>query len=181
MPNKLPELYFCPIPPKELFPPSYKDLPKNLIGYFPVSNNVDNIKEAVQILRNESYAIKKLPADYIMIKRSLSPVHWYSENYGIILPINNQDKIKGFIRQLKTEFFFKLPIGPDNTPTWDFMNNVIKNSLDNFIPKRKCMTPTRNIDSLKHYSSTIRATKRAINSSKNNNSEDVFSRLPAIA
>ncbi|CAG8479604.1 17515_t:CDS:2 [Acaulospora colombiana] len=60
------------------------------------------------------------------------------------------------------------------------MNNTIKNSLDNNIPKRKCMTPTCNIDPLKHYSSAIRATKRAINASKNNNSEDVFSRLPAI-
>ncbi|CAG8477751.1 5097_t:CDS:2 [Acaulospora colombiana] len=61
------------------------------------------------------------------------------------------------------------------------MNNAIKNSLDNNIPKRKCMTPTRNIDPLKHYFSAIRVTKRAINASKNNNSEDVFSRLPAIA
>ncbi|CAG8672418.1 15452_t:CDS:1, partial [Acaulospora colombiana] len=42
------------------------------------------------------------------------------------------------------------------------------------------MTPIRNIDPLKHYSSAIRATKRAINVSKNNNSKDVFSRLPAI-
>ncbi|CAG8659503.1 458_t:CDS:1, partial [Acaulospora colombiana] len=63
----------------------------------------------------------------------------------------------------------------------DFMNNAIKNSLDNNIPKQKCMTPTCNIDPLKHYSNAIRVTKRAINTSKNNNREDVFLRLPVIA
>ncbi|CAG8568128.1 15609_t:CDS:2 [Acaulospora colombiana] len=73
----------------------------------------DKSREAVQILRNESYALKKLLANYIITKRPLPPVYWYSENYRIILPINNQDKVKGFIRQLKTEFFFKLSIGPE--------------------------------------------------------------------
>ncbi|CAG8472379.1 11090_t:CDS:2 [Acaulospora colombiana] len=81
--NKLPELYFYLLPLKEPLPPSYKDLSKNLIGYLPVSNNVADFKEAVQILRNESYALKKLLADYIMTKRSSPPVHWYSENYEI--------------------------------------------------------------------------------------------------
>ncbi|CAG8543680.1 11851_t:CDS:1, partial [Acaulospora colombiana] len=75
VPNKLPELYFCFLSPKEPLPLFYKDLPKNMIGYFPVSNNVADIKEAVQILRNESYTLKKLPADYIITKRPFPPVH----------------------------------------------------------------------------------------------------------
>ncbi|CAG8457021.1 4262_t:CDS:2, partial [Acaulospora colombiana] len=108
-----------------------------------------------------------------------------SNDIRLIPPEDEQQKILDFCNEItlcnrSPEAIINLFLKFRDEPR-DFMNNAIKNSLDNNIPKRKCMTLIRNIDPLKHYSSAIRAIKRAINASKNNNSEDIFSRLPVIA
>jgi hypothetical protein len=113
VPNKLPESYFNLPPPKLPLPPSYTDLPEYIAQYFPVDNNPERILSGVQILRDENYAVWKLPQDFIKAKRPLPPAHWFSENNGNILPIIDQDKVKEFINQLRGKFFFKLPLGPD--------------------------------------------------------------------
>jgi hypothetical protein len=113
VPNKLPESYFNLPPPKSPLPPSYKDLPSHLANQFPTDNDSETIKDHVQLLRDNNFAVKRLPLDYIRVKRPLPPFHWYSENNSILLPATTQEEAEILIKNLKSKFFFKLPLGPN--------------------------------------------------------------------
>jgi hypothetical protein len=89
------------------------DLPFELAHHFPIENNPEAIRSVIDLLRTNNYAVKRLPMDYIQVKRPLPPAHWYSENNSILLPINSQEEVKNLIHSLKQKFFFKLPLGPE--------------------------------------------------------------------
>jgi hypothetical protein len=113
VPSKLPDSYFQLPPPKKPLPPSYKDLPPNITKHFPVDNNSESIHDGTEILRENNFAVRRLPLDYIKVRHPLPPAHWFSENNAIILPINQQEEVKNLITTLKEKFFFKLPLGPE--------------------------------------------------------------------
>jgi hypothetical protein len=122
VPSKLPNSYFQLPPPKLPLPPSYKDLPLDLATQFPVTNDPISIQLKTKLLRENNFAVKQLPRDYIIVKRPLPPVHWYAENNAILLPINHQDEVQEFITHLKNQFTFKLPLD----------SNWIKEGLDQY-------------------------------------------------
>jgi hypothetical protein len=113
VPNKLPESYFDLPPPKSPLPPSFKDLPSHLVNHFPTNNDPESIKNHVQLLRDNNFAVLRLPLDYIRVKRPLPPPHWYSENNSILLPVTTQEESETLIKDLKAKFFFKLPLSPE--------------------------------------------------------------------
>jgi hypothetical protein len=113
VPSKLPDSYFELPPPKSTLPSSYMDLPSELSHHFPVENCPEAIRSVVDLLRTNNYAVRRLPMDYIQVKRPLPPAHWYSENNSIPLPIQSQEEVKNLIQSLKQKFFFKLPLGPE--------------------------------------------------------------------
>ena len=79
---------------KKVLPSDYRDLPHNLAIKFPVLNEIENIKEAVNLLRNNHYIVYRIPNDWIQKKGPLPPPHWHAENNGLTLPITDQYQVK---------------------------------------------------------------------------------------
>jgi len=113
VPSKLPESYFELPPPKTQLPSSYKELPANLAKHFPTPNDPEVIKFCTELLRSNNYAVRRLPTDFIRVKRPLPPVYWYSENNSTLLPVILQEDADALIKDLNSKYFFKLPLGPE--------------------------------------------------------------------
>jgi hypothetical protein len=113
VPSKLPDEYFNLPPPKIRLPGDFRDLPLHLSQMFPILDSPEELKKAVKILRDNDYALTKIPKDYIIQKRILPPAYWFSENNERTLPITDQQEADTFISDLRTKFRFSLPLSKE--------------------------------------------------------------------
>jgi hypothetical protein len=123
VPSRLPDDYFDLPPPKFKLPGDYRDLPFHLSQMFPVLDSREDLIKAANTLRENDYAVIKIPKDYIIQKRILPPAHWFAENNERTLPITDQLEADNLINELKLKYFFSLPLNNE----W-ISENLIQNS-----------------------------------------------------
>ena len=131
VPNKLPDSYFALPPRKKNLPADFRDLPLFLASKFPVASEIEAIKMAATILRENNYYVSRIPNDWIKKKVPLPPIHWFIENNELLLPITEQEQVVSFIVNLQKRHTFTLPLGPE----WidSSLNQTIKPNLPNNI------------------------------------------------